>query len=93
MPRSRRKPDRSKTLLASLKTHGAVAKAAFHPDGSLASVEFFPAVPVEARALGQPSERKTEYVPGTTIPDDKSPLNPLDTLLHVPKYDASEVDA
>ena len=93
MAGSRRKPDRSRAVLTALSTHGAVAKAAFHPDGSLASVEFFPPVSVEARALGQPSERKVEYVPGTTIPDDKSPLNPLDTLLHVPKYDAHEVDA
>ena len=69
-----------------------VAKASFHPDGSLASVEFLPVVTADPRPLAQPDER-IKTVAGTPFPDDKSPLNPLDTLLHVPKYDAHEVDA
>ncbi len=77
--------------LASLRRQN-VAKAAFFEDGSIASVEFFPTQPAEAKTLAQ-REEKVTFVPGTPIRDDKSPLNPLDTLLHVPKYDASEVDA
>ena len=72
-----------------------VAKASFHADGSLASVEFWPPPPehrAEAKALAQPEQRQ-KLVPGTPIPDDKSPLNPLDTLLNVPRWSADEVDA
>ena len=72
-----------------------VTRASWHPDGKLASVDFLVPEPehkAEARALAQPEERQ-KLVPGTPIPDDKSPLNPLDTLLNVPRWSADEVDA
>jgi hypothetical protein len=69
-----------------------VARISWHPNGKPASVEFVPAVQADPKPLAQPDER-TKTFAGTPFPDDKSPLNPLDTLLHVPKYDASEVDA
>lgn len=76
-----------------LRKHG-VTRAAWHPDGKLASVEFGPPAPEEPKqTAAQREAAKPKYVPGTTIPDDRTPLNPLDTLLNPPKYDPSEVDA
>jgi hypothetical protein len=73
-----------------------VAKASFHPDGSLQSVEFVQATQSPktsaASVLAASAERHSEvkYVPGTDIPDDKTPLNPLDTILKSPSYNAWE---
>ena len=72
--------------------------ASFHPNGNLASVSFVAAAesdPLRAApttdALVQP-EQKPQLVSGTSFPDDKTPLNPLDTVMNVPKWSADEVD-
>ena len=76
-----------------LRKHG-VAEASFHANGKLASVKFVPTNHEEPKqTAAQREAAKPKYVPGTTIPDDRTPLNPLDTLLNPPKYDPSEVDA
>lgn len=85
----------SRTLAALRKQN--VAKATFHPDGSLQSVEFIAPLAVvqavEAKALsfrGSQREEKVKVVDGTDIPDDGSPLNPLDTILKTPSFNPWE---
>ena len=72
-----------------LKRQGVV-RAAFYPDGRLSSVEFAPPKGATPKEAAEP-QRGVEFVPGTDVPVGDSPLNPLDTLLNVPKYDANEV--
>jgi hypothetical protein len=79
----------SRTIKALRKEN--VAKASFHLDGSLASVEFF-AVAARVQPDAKPSrEAEVKFVPGTQIPDDKTPLNPLDSILNPPTYNPHEV--
>lgn len=84
-----RKPSLS-VQLTTLRSKGA-RSASFHPDGSLASVEFSAPEQREPKQTAQQrAEEKVKYVPGTDVPDDKSPLNPLDTILKVPRFDPME---
>ena len=56
------------------------------------SLEFEPPAQQAPKEI-EASARRVDTVPGTNFPADKTPLNPLDTVLHVPKYDANEADA
>ena len=63
---------------------------AFSAEKGRISLEFEPTVKVAPKEAAEPQHR-VEFVPGTDVPVGDSPLNPLDTLLNVPKYDANEV--
>ena len=65
---------------------------AFSAEKGRISLEFEPTVKVAPKEVASETPpRRPEFVPGTEIPAGDSPLNPLDTLLNVPKYDANEV--
>jgi hypothetical protein len=84
-----RKPSLS-VQLSTLRSKGA-ASAEFHPDGTLKAVSFSPPQPKPPADPKPTREQEVKFVPGTSIPDDKSPINPLDTLLNVPAFNAHEV--
>lgn len=73
-----------------LRKHG-VAEAAFHPNGKLASVRFVSTTPAEPKQTAQQrADEKVQYHPGTDVPLGNAPLNPLDTVLKVPRFDPLE---
>lgn len=76
--------------LSTLRSKGA-ATAEFHPDGTLKAVSFL-APQVKTQLEAKPSrEAEVKFVPGTKILDDKTPLNPLDSILNPPTYNPHEV--
>lgn len=76
--------------LDSLRKHG-VARISWHPDGNPASVEFAPPEHREPnQTAAQRADEKVQYHPGTDVPLGNAPLNPLDTVLKVPRFDSME---